>query len=153
MASRHLSVVADEPAIPPQMQRVLNVLKGVRADGPNKWMALCPAHDDYPKPSLSLRIGDVQPVLANCFAGCTWEEVFAALSKLGVGDKGYARRKGAKSAARPERTRPPDPLPSFASVCGWNQRLIGSAESCQYLHDRGLTLETIRAHLIGWNGR
>ena len=44
----------------------------------DKLMARCPAHDDK-TPSLSVTIGDKDCVILKCFAGCTTEDVVAAL--------------------------------------------------------------------------
>src|SRR5215212_4312929 len=41
-------------------------------------MALCPAHDDR-DPSLSVKEGDDGCVLINCFTGCAFQNVIAAL--------------------------------------------------------------------------
>ncbi|NUP96414.1 MAG: AAA family ATPase [Planctomycetaceae bacterium] len=57
--------------------RVLSRLQSVTPKG-DKWMALCPAHDDS-KPSLSVSVLNDGSVLAHCFAGCTFEAVAAAI--------------------------------------------------------------------------
>jgi hypothetical protein len=44
----------------------------------NGWTARCPAHDDH-RPSLSVAVGDDGRVLVHCFAGCTPEQVVAAV--------------------------------------------------------------------------
>jgi hypothetical protein len=44
----------------------------------NGWSASCPAHDDE-TPSLSIGLGDDGRVLVHCFAGCTPEQVVAAV--------------------------------------------------------------------------
>lgn len=56
---------------------VLPKLEGIRkvADG---YTARCPAHDDS-SPSLSVGVGDDQPVVFHCHAGCTQEDILAAL--------------------------------------------------------------------------
>lgn len=64
-------------------------LDGVRANGPDRWMAICPSHDDK-TPSLSVRdVGD--RVLVHCHAGCTFSAVIGALGieahQLFVGGK------------------------------------------------------------------
>ena len=58
------------------LEPILDRLKGVRRTG-NGWMARCPAHEDK-NPSLSIceRNGSI---LLNCFAGCSFEAVCAAL--------------------------------------------------------------------------
>ena len=53
-------------------------LESVRARGPNKWGARCPAHADK-SPSLSIREGDDGRLLVHCFAGCTIDEITSAL--------------------------------------------------------------------------
>ena len=48
---------------------LLERLQGVRQRGPDRWVAVCPAHQDR-DPSLSIRDqGD--RVLVHCFAGCS----------------------------------------------------------------------------------
>lgn len=47
-----------------------------------KGMACCPAHDDQ-TPSLSIQLGE-KAILFHCFAGCSNEEVLAALGRIGT---------------------------------------------------------------------
>ena len=58
------------------LERVLARLQGVRRNG-EQWVARCPAHADK-SPSLSLR-DENGKVLFHCFAGCTVEDICAAL--------------------------------------------------------------------------
>lgn len=58
------------------LDRVLAQLQGVRREGSHH-KARCPAHTDS-SPSLSVRLGD-RGVLLRCFAGCTHQDVVAAL--------------------------------------------------------------------------
>lgn len=45
-------------------------LHKVKASGPNRWMACCPAHDDR-SPSLSVRYeASEDKLLVHCFSGC-----------------------------------------------------------------------------------
>jgi len=60
------------------VREVLARLDGVRQTGPDRWVALCPAHDDR-RPSLSLREGRDGRVLLHCFAGCGGLAVLDAL--------------------------------------------------------------------------
>lgn len=46
--------------------------------GRGKWLARCPAHDDR-DPSLSVGQADDGRVLIHCFAGCTPEDITAAV--------------------------------------------------------------------------
>ena len=54
-------------------------LNGVKQRG-SRWSALCPAHADN-SPSLSISEGD-KAILLKCWAGCTVQEVCAALGIL-----------------------------------------------------------------------
>ena len=53
-------------------------LSGVRQNGPGKWMAKCPSHDDR-SPSLSIRQTDDGKILIHCWSGCDTESVLTAL--------------------------------------------------------------------------
>lgn len=57
---------------------ILARLQGVQRVGPNKWKALCPAHDDH-SPSLSIREAEDGKVLLHCWAGCSAEDVCRAM--------------------------------------------------------------------------
>ncbi|WP_411727911.1 CHC2 zinc finger domain-containing protein [Methyloglobulus sp.] len=52
-------------------------LGGVRNTGRDKWLALCPAHDDR-SPSLGIKQLD-DKIIFNCFAGCGYLDVLAAI--------------------------------------------------------------------------
>jgi len=58
------------------LHNVLDQLQDVKESG-GKYTALCPAHDDH-NPSLSITPTD-DKILLNCFAGCTYEAIIAAL--------------------------------------------------------------------------
>lgn len=60
------------------MDALLSTLNRVRATGPRRWVACCPAHDDK-HPSLSLRELDDGRILVHCFAGCDIQSVLAAV--------------------------------------------------------------------------
>jgi len=66
------AALADGPT-----SRVLSLLDGVTATT-NGWKARCPAHDDT-NPSLTVSEGDDERCLVHCFAGCTGQQVTAAL--------------------------------------------------------------------------
>lgn len=57
---------------------IIDRLDKVRPNGPGRWMACCPAHGDR-RASLSVREFDTGVVGLKCFAGCTVDEVVAAL--------------------------------------------------------------------------
>lgn len=63
--------------------RLLSLLDGVRPNGTGKWVARCPAHEDR-NPSLSVAEG-AGKVLVRCWAGCSIEEIVAALG-IHLGD-------------------------------------------------------------------
>lgn len=64
--------LADDPA-----EKLLSRLEGVKATGPDRWVARCPAHADK-RPSLSIRQGDDGRMLVHCWAGCSAAEVVHA---------------------------------------------------------------------------
>jgi hypothetical protein len=53
------------------------------SDNGQSLRALAPCHDDR-EPSLSVSIGQVRPIIWNCFARCTQEETRRALIEGGV---------------------------------------------------------------------
>ncbi len=57
---------------------LLAKLDGVKRTGADRWIAKCPAHEDR-SPSLSVRELDDGRVLLHDFAGCSVEEVLAAI--------------------------------------------------------------------------
>ena len=61
------------------VQVILNQLERVRQNGPDKWMASCPAHEDR-GPSLSIRLAEDR-ILLHCFAGC---DINAVCSSMGL---------------------------------------------------------------------
>lgn len=64
-------------------ERLLARLDGVKAIGPGRWLARCPAHEDR-RPSLSVKDADDR-ALAFCFAGCSAHDVVTAVG-LTLGD-------------------------------------------------------------------
>ncbi|WP_291520816.1 hypothetical protein [Acidithiobacillus sp.] len=60
------------------IDRVLHRLDKVKRTAPDKWIALCPAHDDK-RPSLSIKEGDDHRVLLKCWSGCGAAEIVSAL--------------------------------------------------------------------------
>lgn len=59
------------------VHHILDRLEKVRQVKPDAWTACCPAHDDT---SPSLAIADRgDRVLLHCYAGCTFDEIRAAL--------------------------------------------------------------------------
>lgn len=72
------------PAPSTPIERLLSKLKGVKSAGSDRWMALCPAHDDK-QSSLSVRIGNDQRAVMYCHAGCSVPTIIAAIG-LSMGD-------------------------------------------------------------------
>lgn len=60
------------------LDAILSRLHKVRKTGPQNWLACCPAHDDR-NPSMTLRDAGDGRVLANCHAGCTFDEIVGAV--------------------------------------------------------------------------
>src|SRR6266536_517268 len=66
-----------EDVFPPQLERVLGRLSGVRKSLKG-WTARCPSHDDR-TPSLSIGLGKDGQVVLHCFAGCPFASIVQAL--------------------------------------------------------------------------
>jgi DNA-binding transcriptional ArsR family regulator len=63
--------------IPQKLDEILRSLHSVRQQANGSWVARCPAHPDE-NPSLHIRLTNDR-VLLHCFAGCTTEQICAAL--------------------------------------------------------------------------
>ena len=110
------------------MQPIDNVLSRLehprqRQDG--QWSARCPAHEDK-KPSLSVCETDEGAVLAKCFAGCSFERIFACLG-LEVSEAFPPRNKSGKEPRKTPRLIAPsqaleilDTEANFVAVCANN---------------------------------
>lgn len=85
------------------VSRFLHTLKGVKR-APDGWRARCPAHEDR-EPSLSIGEGADGRVIFKCHAGCTTEQVVAAVG-LKVGDLFVQTTNGSGPYAPPVRPRP-----------------------------------------------
>lgn len=82
----------------PRARAIVESLQGIWSRG--KGMCCCPAHDDR-TPSLSVTLGR-KAILFHCFAGCSNEEVIAALDRQGVRSRDLFDGSGAVAADRPE---------------------------------------------------
>lgn len=60
------------------VDKLLARLNKVKATGPGRWIACCPAHNDR-SPSLSVRETNDGTVLVKCWSGCGAAEVMAAV--------------------------------------------------------------------------
>lgn len=72
-----MCAVAEHSTPTGELADVLARLDGVRPSGAG-YVARCPCHEDR-EPSLSIGEGDDGRLLLRCFAGCSWEELRAAL--------------------------------------------------------------------------
>lgn len=79
--------------------KLLSLLTGVKRTGPGRWIARCPAHEDK-RPSLAVRALDDGRVLIHDFAGCSTNDVLAAVG-LTLEDL-FSERQGGYGG-RPER--------------------------------------------------
>lgn len=61
-----------------KLDALLARLEGVRATGPGRWAARCPAHEDR-SPSLSIRATDDGKTLLHCFVGCAPDDILSAI--------------------------------------------------------------------------
>lgn len=57
---------------------LLSRLEKVKENGPGRWLACCPAHQDR-SPSLAVRETPDGTILVKCFAGCPTPDVLAAV--------------------------------------------------------------------------
>ncbi|MFC0248269.1 AAA family ATPase [Citricoccus parietis] len=164
----------DWPETPDAVAHVLDRLPDYRQTGPTQWTAVCPAHNDK-SPSLSVSVGDSQPVVLWCHAGCeTVEDILPALEALGV-DADVLRgkravlnlRKRGRRATSPLRAVPDVPAePPVLNDVGdtwldWHDRLKDRAQNPDSVEadmlgfltsQRGLTEETLARYKIGFDG-
>ncbi len=90
------------------LERVLEALEVARGpdESGERW-AFCPAHDDRRTPNLHVREAQDGGVLLHCFAGCSQDEVLAALEERGVRRRdlfpqgGYAGEVGGRGVSLP----------------------------------------------------
>lgn len=62
----------------PDVYAILDRLDKVKNNGPGRWLACCPAHQDR-SPSLAVRETSDGTILMKCFAGCPTGDVLAAI--------------------------------------------------------------------------
>ena len=62
----------------PDVHALLARLDKVKENGPGRWLACCPAHQDR-SPSLAVRETPDGTILMKCFAECPTEDVLAAV--------------------------------------------------------------------------
>lgn len=74
----HKSTVQANNSIRADVHAMLNRLDKVKENGPGRWLACCPAHQDR-SPSLAVRETSDGTILMKCFAGCPTGDVLAAI--------------------------------------------------------------------------
>ncbi|WP_417422450.1 CHC2 zinc finger domain-containing protein [Halomonas sp.] len=62
----------------PDVYAILDRLDKVKENGPGRWLACCPAHQDR-SPSLAVRETSDGTILMKCFAGCPTGDVLDAI--------------------------------------------------------------------------
>jgi len=61
-----------------KIDNLLSRLNGVKRNGNNGWLALCPGHNDH-EPSLSIAESDGK-ILLHCYAGCELADILKPLN-------------------------------------------------------------------------
>ncbi len=115
------------------------------------WVARCPAHDDR-EPSLSIRDADDGKVLVRCHAGCSQEQVVAALRDRGLWDGRRPRRIAEPGPSSPANrlAHLADNMRQRAALAIWQSAIPADATLVEtYLASRGLRVPpspTLRFH-------
>ena len=137
-----------------RLEEIISRLEKVRRSG-DGWMARCPAHEDR-HASLSIGEGDDDRILLNCFAGCTLEEVVAALG-LTMSDLFADTRTAPRDARATAQQSPVDPHSSANSGAARQEGEAGVAplqpdqdglRACTldaYAEAKGLPVEFLRS--------
>jgi len=110
------------------------------------WMACCPAHDDC-QPSLAIRDGDDR-VLVHCHAGCTQQEVIAALERNGLWQSAFPADQGRARSCDKSRAWAEEEAASRTEAAHaiWRTTVpAGGTLAGTYLVARGLTLPVPQA--------
>ena len=118
---------------------LLSRLDGVRQTGPDRWLARCPAHDDR-RPSLNVREADGDKVLVICRAGCSTENVLAAIGL--TFDALYPERPTHRG--KPERR----PFPATDVFRAVEHEVLIAAAAASYLGNGGTLTDADRARLL-----
>lgn len=120
----------------PPIEKLLPRLEQVKATGPRKWIAKCPAHPDR-RPSLSVRETDDGRLLLKCWSGCGGADVVEAVG-LRLHDL-FPRRLENRPALRPDqRWIPRDALEAVAF-----EALVVAVAGEQVASGTGLTRESL----------
>ncbi|OFC40480.1 hypothetical protein BAE30_16550 [Acidithiobacillus caldus] len=118
------------------IEKLLPLLDRARQTAPDKWIALCPAHDDK-RPSLSIREADDGKILLKCWTGCSAAEIVNALglslADLFPGDRRHLADHGTGPMRRPFDYR--DALTGVAHEATVARFIIAAARSGHPLTD------------------
>lgn len=109
------------------IQKLLDRLEGVR-ESSGSWQALCPAHDDR-EPSLSVGEGEDGRALLRCFAGCSNEQIVAA---LGLEMKDLFERNGHKKEFVGTPRKPLASLPHPHGKGGAQRNKAGNTQAARH---------------------
>jgi putative DNA primase/helicase len=111
--------------------------------------ACCPSHPDT-QPSLSLKDGDGGRLLARCFAGCSFENVLAALRQRGLLEDSIRPASVGEIVHTERETREHDKRKAEAISRIWRECEPANGTLAEtYLRSRGLDIEippTLRYH-------
>jgi len=111
----------------------LGRLKGVTEDGKGGWMACCPAHDDH-NPSMHVNVGDDGRILVKCFAGCSSDDIVAAMGiekKDLMAEKTYGGSRREPPAASDDSVMAPLPVAAAPKKARDRGKLV-----CEYVYER-----------------
>lgn len=128
-----------------RIEEILSRLEHVRKSA-SGWTACCPAHEDK-DPSLSVTEGDDGRILVNCFAGCSVENICAALN-IRLSDL-FANKNGNAPQAAPPKAAPPKAKPAEHTPFQGTEEMVQemrvalarSRECLDYICGRGVSLK------------
>ena len=121
-------------------QEIVDSLSGTWRRG--KGICCCPAHDDR-TPSLSVSLGR-KAILFHCFAGCTSDEVIAALDRQGVRARELFEATGAPRAADEVQDRSSE----NARRLWRSASSVGGSPAAAYLAQRGMALRSAQLRFL-----
>lgn len=142
------------------IDRILAKLQKVKQTGEHRWQACCPAHHDC-NPSLSVTEGNDGRVLLHCFAGCSFEDICAALGLHlqdlfpggGHGGTGAGQGRPTPVIRRVIPLGPRKPLRAdLANLHTRYQADIDPDDLQRLANDLGLSVDNLGRLGIGWCG-
>jgi hypothetical protein len=131
-----------------EIEAILGKLEKVRQEGPGRWEACCPAHDDR-HASLFVSLNRVGIGL-HCHTGC---DVDAIAAELGYAVTQLFHDDDQPTPKQPPAT-PPERLPSQAELAAMHGRLVSSPKLIARLTElRGWTKPTLERLYVGFDGK